>query len=295
MTFTFKNTNFNNTKQKCTFTAAVLAATVAMVGCQNTSPVAQQHADQPHSTQDNKMTDGNNARNQSWISSDLLGRYHWSLVSAKDSNNQPITALEAINKQVALNFTKQQQQAVASFSVGCNQMAGQVDIINNVMSIDNIMSTEMMCDPALNQAETLLANAMQGQSQLSEKGGNVPMLTQITSNGTTLVWQGSMTATAKYGHQGETIFWAVDHQTQPCADGSTKTCLKVKPISYNEQGIKTTEGDWTLFSGEIEGYTHDGKHNQVLRLKRYVVNPSDVKGKQYAYVLDTLIESQLVK
>lgn len=277
--------------------ATLVAAMIALSGCQNTSPIEQnntQDSNGQHSTQDKPMSNANNASNKDWITADLLARYHWTLVSAKDNKNQPLTALEAIKNQVVLDFVKQENQDTASFGVGCNQMGAGIDITNNVMKIGDIMGTQMYCDK-LNEAESQLGKLMAGTSQLSYQSGSVPVLTQTTNNQATLIWQGAMTATAKYGHEGETIFWAVSHKTEPCAANSSKTCLKVKPITYNDQGIKTHEGDWSLFNGEIEGYTHNGSQDQVLRLKRYVVNPSDVKGKQYAYVLDTVTESEQVK
>lgn len=280
-----------------TMSATLVAAMIALSGCQNTSPIEQnntQDSNGQHSTQDKPMSNANNASNKDWITADLLARYHWTLVSAKDNKNQPLTALEAIKNQVVLDFGKQENQDTASFGVGCNQMGTGIDITNNVMKIGDVMSTQMYCDK-LNEAESQLGKLMAGTSQLSYQSGSVPVLTQTTSNQATLIWQGAMTATAKYGHEGETIFWAVSHKTEPCAANSGKTCLKVKPITYNDQGIKTHEGDWSLFNGEIEGYTHNGSQDQVLRLKRYVVNPSDVKGKQYAYVLDTVTESEQVK
>ena len=280
-----------------TMSATLMTVMLGLAGCQNTSTVEQNNtpvSNSQHSTQDKPMTDATNPSNKDWITADLLARYHWTLVSAKDNKNQPLTALESIKNQVVLDFGKQENQHTASFGVGCNQMGAEIDITNNVMKIGDVMSTQMYCDK-LTEAESQLSKLLAGTSQLSYQSGSVPVLTQITSNQATLIWQGAMTATAKYGHERETIFWAVSHKTEPCAANSSQTCLKVKPITYDDQGIKTHEGDWSLFNGEIEGYTHNGSQDQVLRLKRYVVNPSDVKGKHYAYVLDTVTESEQVK
>lgn len=274
--------------------AAIVISMLTLVGCQNTTPI-EQSKPKTEQTQDTpKMTDANTVDDKRTMSIDELSHYHWQLLSAVDGNNQPVSALETSKNPARLSFDKQQGQIVASFGVGCNAMSGKASLTNNVITIGQVISTEMMCDPQTNDAERLLAQAMHGDSQLKLKAGTTPILTQIAANNSTLVWQGSMTADAKYG-QGETVFWAVDHKTQPCPDGSTNKCLKVKPITYNDLGVKASEGDWTLFNGEIEGYTHDGKQDQVLRLKRYVVDPSDVKGKKYVYVLDTVVESQFIK
>ncbi|MDO5768709.1 MAG: META domain-containing protein [Psychrobacter sp.] len=274
--------------------AAILVSMMTLVGCQNTTPIEQSNQ-KIEQTQDNaKMTQVNTADAKQAMTIDQLSQYHWKLLSAVDGNNKPMSTLEAGKEVARLSFQQQQGQIGASFGVGCNAMNGQAALKGNVLTLSQVISTEMMCDPQTNQAETLLAQAMQGSSQLALKAGTTPILTQVAANKTTLVWQGVMTAEAKYG-PGETVFWAVDHKAQPCPDGSAKACLKIKPITYNDQGIKTSEGDWSLFNGEIEGYTHDGKHDEVLRLQHYIVNPTDVKGNKNVYVLDTVIETQAVK
>ena len=73
-------------------------------------------------------------------------------------------------------------------------------------------------------------------------------------------------------------------------------CLQVKPITYDDQGIKTSEGEWSVFNGEIDGYQHDGKNDQVLRLQRYQLDSDEIsEDEEYAYVLDAVIESSVVE
>lgn len=281
------------TSKRLALSSSILVATLLVVGCQNTAPLEMTKKNNATTIdQETSMTDGNIASVKLNITPEVLARYHWTLVSAVDNNNQPLLPLTSIKKQVTLNFMQQNNQNLVGFGVGCNSMGGDYQLNDNVMTVGNVVSTMMLCHD-LNEAEETLSGLMSNDSQLSLKEGTVPILTQLIDNNATLVWQGQMTTEAKYG-KGETVFWAVDHKAQPCPDGSTKTCLKVKPVRYNEQGIKSSEGDWTLFSGEIEGYTHDATQDQVLRLKRYVVDPSDVKGKQFAYVLDIVVESQII-
>ncbi len=140
---------------------------------------------------------------------------------------------------------------------------------------------------------------MQGESQLSVAESTPPMLIQVTNEATTLVWQGALTPQAKYNTKGKTIFWAVSSETKPCISDGMQSCLQIKPITYDEQGIKTSEGEWTEFVGTIDGYQHDVGYDQVLRLQRYKLDTSDavVEGSvgEYAYVLDTVIESAVAK
>ena len=222
-----------------------------------------------------------------------LSYYHWQLISVKDGSGHPVTVLDDIKQQVALDFGQSPSDSWVSFGVGCNRMGGSYSLNSNVLVVTTVASTEMMCEPKINDAERLLAQLMQGSSQLSYKKDAAPLLTQTTANGHSLVWQGAQTAEARYKQHPDIVFWRVDHHKPPCPDGSTKTCLKVRPVIYDDKGIKTGEGPWSLFVGDIEGYTHDSTVNTVLRLKRFVVDPVDVKGKQFVYVLDAVVESAI--
>ena len=229
---------------------------------------------------------------------DSLVRYRWTLATATDSNNQPLTSLLDIKDQVTLTFNHRQGQNTVSYSVGCNMMSAAYQLQGQTMLTDGSMSTKMLCED-LNQAEDELNQLMQGESQLSLAESTPPMLTQVTNEAATLVWQGVLTPQAKYNTKGKTIFWAVSSETKPCSSDGTQSCLQVKPITYDEQGIKTSEGEWTEFIGTIDGYQHDAEHDQVLRLQRYKLDSSDavVEGSagEYAYVLDTVIESAVTE
>lgn len=278
-----------NMRQLNKVLAGMLVCGVALTGCQSTDALNGKAVGNADAT----MTDGDNAAADKWIATTQLARYEWTLVNATDANNKQLTPLTTIKEDVKLNFARRGNEDSIGFTVGCNGMGGSYTLNNNVLTVGNVMSTQMFCQDK-NEAEKLLAAAMSQESQLSFKGDKNPVLTQITNDNLTLVWQGTMTAAAKYGNEGETIFLAVSHESKPCPDGTTKECLLVKPISYDEKGLKTAEGDWTLFDGVIEGYNHDGLHNQVLRVKRYDVT-SDSKDAQYAYVLDMVVETQRVQ
>lgn len=229
---------------------------------------------------------------------DNLVRYRWTLAKATDSNRQPLTSLMDIKEQVTLNFNRRQGQNTVSYSVGCNMMGAGYQLQDHTMLIDGSMSTKMLCED-LNQAEDKLNQLMQGESQLTLAESTPPILTQVTNQAATLEWQGALTPQAKYNTKGKTIFWAVSSETKPCSSDSTQSCLQVKPITYDDQGIKTSEGEWTTFEGVIDGYQHDTEHEQVLRLQRYQLDTSHSVGDSsvadYAYVLDTVIESSVAE
>ena len=230
---------------------------------------------------------------------DNLANYRWSLASAMDSNNQPITALTTIKEQVMLNFNNQDKNTI-SYSVGCNTISANYELQEQkqVLSVKEGMSTKMSCGK-LDTVENQLNELMQGDSTISLTTSETPSLTQVTSEAVTLVWTGKMTAQAKYNSKGDTVFWAIDAQTKPCADNKTQMCLQIKPITYDGQGIKTEEGKVVEFAGVIDGYEHDETHDQVLRLQRFKTDVDSVLvdniDSKYAYVLDTIIESSVAK
>ncbi|MBE0440817.1 MAG: META domain-containing protein [Psychrobacter sp.] len=234
-----------------------------------------------------------------------LSRYRWTLISAADSSDQPLDTLMQITNQVRLSFNQHQGQNTLNYSVGCNTMSAVYQLQGSALTIEDSMSTKMSCGD-LDKAENSLSQLMQGNSQLVFATGSdvfkddTPILTQVTNDSATLVWEGKLTPQAKYNSKGEAVFWAVSADMVPCADSDAPTCLRVKPITYNNQGIKVSEGEWSVFTGEIDGYQHDSKHDEVLRLQRYRLSNSDgtkgsASGEEYAYVLDAVIQSSVAE
>ncbi len=239
-----------------------------------------------------------------------LSSYRWTLISATDKGVQPLTMLMDVRDQVRLSFSQYQGQNTLIYSVGCNNISAMYQLKDATLTIKDSMSTKMACGN-LNKAENNLNELMKGDSQLtlvkngkSTDDGSIddkPVLTQVMSDATTLVWQGRLTSQAKYNSKGETVFWAVNAKTIPCENDSSEMCLQVKPVTYDDQGIKVSEGKLAAFKGEIDGYQHDGEHDEVLRLQRYQLNTSETAednaavDEEYAYVLDAVIESSIIK
>jgi len=265
----------------------------------NSDPVAKSEASVAQATADEVSAEESIINN--------LSRYRWTLLSATDNNAQPLSTLMDVKDQVRLSFAQYQGQNTLNYSVGCNTMSAVYQLQDLTLTIEDSMSTKMSCGN-LDAAENSLSKLMQGESQLvlsrnvaSEE--DQPVLTQITS-AATLVWGGKLTPQAKYNSKGETVFWAVNDKMIPCSDNNSKMCLQVKPVTYDDQGIKTSEGEWTSFNGVIDGYEHDGKHDEVLRLQRYQLDTNETKEASsdsnvsedaYAYVLDAVIESSVVE
>lgn len=269
----------------------MVTGSLLLVGCQNTNPVTS-HSSAPQSS---TVT---NAENKLTLNATSLANYHWQLLATKDKYGQPLSILETIKDQVNLSFYADKSANHASFTVGCNGMGADFTVSNQTLKIGNIVSTEMYCQE-VDQAERLMAQLMRGNSKISiespkESTTIQPLLTQQLTTGEVLVWKGTATPEAKYQQRGDIVFWEVNHQLQDCPNPNQKGCLKVRPVYYDEQGIKTGVGDWQIFVDKIEGYNHDSGIDTVLRLKRFTVNPVDVKGKQFVYVLDGIIESSVV-
>lgn len=271
----------------------MVTGSLLLTGCQKIDSLTSQST----AAQSNTMI---NTENKLILNAATLADYHWQLLSAKDKQGEPLSALEAIKDQVRLKFYLQQSTQYASFTVGCNSMSGNFTISNQQLKIGDVISTEMYCED-LDPAERLMAQLMPGNSKLklsvenpSKSALTQPLLTQEFATGEALVWQGTATAEAKYQQQPDLVFWEVNHQLQDCPNPNQKTCLKVRPVYYDEQGIKKGVGDWDIFVDNIEGYNHDSSVDTVLRLKRFTVDPVEVKGKQFVYVFDRIVESSVV-
>ena len=307
---------------------SILAASLALGACQDAS-VPNENDLQESVNRTTGAADGNTINADATINAEskademsaeeqmiaILSRYRWTLISATDKGAQPLNRLLDIKDQVRLSFSQYQGENTLSYSVGCNTMSAGYELQGHTLTIEDGMSTKMSCGE-LDKAENDLSQLMQGESQLTlvvdnssknedskndnSKDVNLksdkPILTQVTSDATTLVWEGKLTSQAKYNSKGETVFWAVNAKKIVCAENSLEMCLQVKPITYDDQGIKVSEGEWAAFTGEIDGYQHDGMHNEVLRLQRYPLDDKEkTEGEEYAYVLDAVIESAVAE
>ena len=299
----------------------MLVASLALGACQDSISSHEQRKKESAKTLNNKAEDSDITSNDDMvidesITNELsaeqqmiarLSDYRWTLMSAIDNKAQSLSTLMAAKDQVRLSFNQYQGQNTLSYSVGCNTISSVYQLQGSVLTVEDSMSTKMSCGD-LDIAENNLIELMQGDSQLvltenDQAQEDQPILTQLTSEATTLVWEGNLTAQAKYNSKGETVFWAVNAKKTLCEDNTSELCLQVKPIIYDDQGIKSSEGEWTPFVGVIDGYQHDGKHDEVLRLQRYQLDNStkadnetlNESSETYAYVLDAVIESSVAE
>ncbi len=226
--------------------------------------------------------------------SEQLEQYNWQLKNAIDNQKKTINVLTSNPRPVTLNFSNDRVEGKQSynvgFSVGCNNMGAGYQLNGNKLSLGNIISTQMFCQD-MSSAESMLATFMSQKSKLALKNAT---LIQTTADGSTLTWQGTLKNSVKYG-KGQTIFLEVLGKTKPCSSGANNQCLQVRDVYYNKKGIQTGKGKWRLMNKAIKGYKHDANTNQILRLKKYVTDPVNVKGKQVVYVFDMAVETEFLQ
>lgn len=190
-------------------------------------------------------------------------------------------------------------QGRLGISTTCNNLMGSWKIDSNQLVIGTLASTMKGCNDKAIQQERLAGQIFDKASipmLLDVKDINAPTLTLISTNGQRYVFTGKMTPETEYQSQGETMFLEVSPETKSCTGVAPQTCLQVKEIKYNEQGLKTHQDqNWSLFYDNIEGYQHTPKERQVIRVKRYTIKNPAADQSKYAYVHDMTIEREAVK
>lgn len=74
-----------------------------------------------------------------------------------------------------------------------------------------------------------------------------------------------------------------------------RQCLEIRERQYDAQGLSVgTPGEWQLFHDTIEDYIHEEGVRNVLRVKRFPIANPPMDGPTTGYVLDMVIESEIV-
>ncbi len=225
-----------------------------------------------------------------------LGRYHWQLAEASDTDGAHIDALFARDdKPVQLDFADNR----LSISNTCNLMNGGYRLDDEKLKIDSLQQTLMACaDPRLAELDRAIGSRLEGNPRIRLAGSEESPRLQVTTDaGDKLVFAGEPTAASRYGSEGAQVFMEVAAQTVPCSHPliADKQCLQVRERTYRDDGTVAGEpGEWEPLYQEIEGYTHEAGVRNVLRLKRYKVANPPADGSSVAYVLDMVVESEQV-
>lgn len=235
--------------------------------------------------------------------SQLLQGYYWQLTNAIDKNGQPITLLlsnlvpQQPHKPLSLSFS---EQALTIQNLACNINRLGIRWQNNQFEVNQpVVSTMMACPPAITQRERLLIGLLSAKPTLSLQSGNPSGATQLTltaPTGERLIFQGIATPETRYGSQAEIIFLEVSPKTQTCDAGVRQMqCLQVREVKYDAQGIKQPGNqNWQNFYAPIEGYEHRNDQRVILRVKKYPIKNPPADSSNAAYVLDTIVEQQLL-
>ena len=227
----------------------------------------------------------------------LLGKYHWQLIEATDSHGKRIgTLFLRANKPLQLDFIHSRM----TVSNSCNSMSGNYSVDGGRLELGPMAQTMMACpDRALADLDAAISQRLQGNPKLTLQGGSKPpLLRLVTDNGDTLVFTGLPTAETRYGGEGEVIFLEIASRTQPCSHPPSPNmqCLQVRELKYDENGMAVgTPGEWQPLYQNIEGYTHQTGIRNVLRVKRFNVTNPPAGAPSTAYVLDMIVESEVVK
>jgi heat shock protein HslJ len=222
-----------------------------------------------------------------------LSADHWRLSDAEDVNGQRIETLFAnAQKPLQLDF----KEGRVTVGNTCNRMGGAYSVEGDQLKLGRMASTMMACaDAKLMALDQAAGKRLEGTARFAVTDN---MLVLTTVSGDVLSFAGEPTAETRYGGPGEIVFLEVAAQTKPCSHPliPDRPCLQVRELEYDDKAGKAgTDGAFGNFHGDIEGYAHEPGIRNVLRVKRYPVKDPPADGSSLAYVLDMVVESEIVK
>lgn len=221
-----------------------------------------------------------------------LPAFHWKLAEATAADGSRIDALfPRADHPLQLDFADGRVRV----SNACNHIGGRYAIQGDALSVGDLEQTLMAClDDALMQSDTAISRRLQagGTMRFTDDHG----LVLVTPAGDTLRFSGEPTADTRFGGPGERMFLEVAAQRVSCPHAMIPDyrCLHVREIVYGGDGVKQSAGDWQFLYQDIEGYTHEPGVRNVLRLNRYAVANPPADASSIAYVLDMVVESEVV-
>jgi heat shock protein HslJ/uncharacterized lipoprotein NlpE involved in copper resistance len=225
---------------------------------------------------------------------DVLQDHRWTLVNATDAASQ---RLDVLFPDPERSFTFAFEGSRLHVQGGCNGFRGAFLVNADAMlDVTGGMSTMMACAAPLMAADAALAALMAEALEPVLVAGPQPTLVLLTRAGDALVLTGELTPEARFGAPTR-VFLEVAAQTVPC-EGSPRgdgQCLQVRELSFDEQGLRVgTPSEWQPFTAHIDGYQHQAGVRNVLRLKRFQPAAGQGSPATPIYVLDLVVESEVV-
>lgn len=225
-----------------------------------------------------------------------LGKYYWDLTEVTDAKGQGVEGFFVPgNPPIRIYF----QEARFFVENACNAISGGYSMQDkDKISLGQMMSTMKACaSEEMNRLDEKIFMVFQGKFSYSLSMAQNPVLVLEKESGEKLHFRGTPTPERLYGSSGEIIFLEVAPRTRVCSHplNPTLPCLQVREVYYNEDGFKTgNSGDFENLYQPIEGYVHaDGVRN-ILRVKRYPVKNPPADMSNIVYILDLVVESELV-
>lgn len=221
---------------------------------------------------------------------ELLSDYNWVLVKAQKQGADIHTLASVIEKgEGKLSFYDDE----LGYSVGCNSLSAPYQLTGDKLSIGTVITTQMLCSPELDEVERHFDKRFKNAQLSMTADADKNQATLVQVNGAeVLTWQGTMTHEARYG-EPVVLFWEIAPQTVDCVNrqGKSTSCLKVRNVNYDEQGVKVGSGAWRTFHGTIHGYEHKTDQKTIVRLNAYN-NPDS--NENPLYVFDMAVEVELI-
>lgn len=231
------------------------------------------------------------AQTPSKVSSPLAA-YEWDLANAYDAGGQAAAGWKLSGKPAfRLNFESRQ----LSVKNLCNVVGATYATDGSNLRVERVISTMRACaDTELMALERKVATQLPTAKSYSLKSGGTPQLTIQFADGSRWELSGTPTASTQYGGPGQRMFLEVAPERVACSNGVMKDaqCLRVRVVSYSQNGVKLRVGAWDTFYDEIEGYKHEPGISNVLRVNRFNRQNVPADASRHVYVLDMVVESE---
>ena len=229
----------------------------------------------------------------------VLPAYEWELAAARDGRGQNDARWRVGDRPPLRLSFKDGRMAVHNL---CNIASAGYELDGTQMRMTRPTATLRACaEPGLMALESRVLSLLPTVQTAQASGApDAPQLLLRFADGSEWDLVGHPTPETRYGSAGERLFLEVaplkvacNHPLMPNA-----TCLRVRDVRYGENGVKTGEGEWRVFHGNIEGYEHREGTRNILRVNRYSLArngqlPADAPS--HAYVLDMVVESELTQ